>query len=104
MIGAPSARSPGVNLAVMLLAAVRHGGHSFSLPAADGPLPSRRADAAADRNSSAAPGRGARRVLALATQRLAIARSHSTDTRKVDADIEASLDPWSYCSFAHCAC
>src|SRR5271156_4256688 len=92
MIGAPSARSPGVNLAVMLLAAVRHGGHSFSLPAADGPLPSRRADAAADRNSSAAPGRGARRVLALATQRLAIARSHSTDTRKVDADIEASLE------------
>src|SRR5271154_1916602 len=92
MIGAPSARSPGVNLAVMLLAAVRHGGHSFSLPAADGPLPSRRADAAADRNSSAAPGRGARRVLALATQRLAIARSHSTDTRKADADIEASLE------------
>src|SRR5271170_342733 len=31
MIGAPSARSPGVNLAVMLLAAVRHGGRSFSL-------------------------------------------------------------------------
>jgi hypothetical protein len=61
-------------------------------PAADGPLPSRRADAAADRNSPAAPGRGARRVLWLATQRLAIARSHSTDTRKVDADIEASLE------------
>jgi hypothetical protein len=59
-------------------------------PAAHGPLPSRRADAAADRNSSAAPGRGGRRVLGLATQRLAIARSHSTDTRKVDADIEAS--------------
>ena len=51
--------------------------------AADGPLPSRRADAAADRNSSAAPGRAARRVLWLATQRLAIARPHSTDTRKV---------------------
>ena len=61
-------------------------------PAADGPLPSRRTDAAADRNSSAAPGRGARRVLRLATQRLAIARSHSTDTRKVDAEIEASLE------------
>jgi RNA-directed DNA polymerase len=22
----------------------------------------------------------------------------------LDADIEAALDPWSYCSFAHCAC
>jgi hypothetical protein len=61
-------------------------------PAAHGPLPSRRADAAADRNSSAAPGRGGRRVLWLAAQRLATARSHSTDTRKVDADIEASLE------------
>ena len=35
-------------------------------------------------------GRGARRVPWLATQRPAIARSHSTDTRKADADIEAS--------------
>ncbi len=33
-----------------------------------------------------------RRVLWLATQRLATARSHSTDTRKVDAGIEASLE------------
>ena len=32
MIGTPSARNAGVNLAVMLLAAVRHGSHSFSLP------------------------------------------------------------------------
>jgi hypothetical protein len=76
----------------MLLATVRHGGHSFSLPGSGPALPSGRADAAADRNSSAAPGRGARRVLWLAAQRLAIARSHSTDTRKVDADIEASLE------------
>jgi hypothetical protein len=59
-------------------------------PAAHGPLPSRRADAAADRNSSAARTRRAAR-LDPAAQRLAIARSHSTDTRKVDADIEASL-------------
>ena len=22
----------------------------------------------------------------------------------LDADLEAALDPWSYCSFSHCAC
>jgi RNA-directed DNA polymerase len=22
----------------------------------------------------------------------------------LDADLAAALDPWSYCSFAHCAC
>ena len=76
----------------MLLAAVRHGGPLLLSPRQRMGRPSRRTDAAADRNSSAAPGRGARRVLWLAPQRLAIARSHSTDTRKVDADIEASLD------------
>jgi RNA-directed DNA polymerase len=38
----------------------------------------------------------------------AIAEIHHFGTRGyrwvLDADIEAALDPWSYCSFAHCAC
>ena len=38
----------------------------------------------------------------------AIAEIHYYGTRGyrwvLDADIEAALDPWSYCSFAHCAC
>ena len=38
----------------------------------------------------------------------AIAEIHVFGTNRyrwvLDADIEAALDPWSYCSFAHCAC
>ena len=38
----------------------------------------------------------------------AIAEIHHFGTRGyrwvLDADVEAALDPWSYCSFAHCAC
>jgi hypothetical protein len=77
----------------MLLAAVRHGGHSFSIPGSGraAALPEGRRCGRPE--FTGGPGNAARGAsLWLATQRLAIARSHPTDTRKADADIEASLE------------
>src|SRR5271165_4928500 len=92
MIGAPSARSPGGKPGG---AAPRSGPPWRPLPL----YPRHRTGRCPPGGQTLRPTGihwrprdAARRVLWRATQRLAIARSHSTDTRQVDADIEASLE------------